>query len=127
MPKKEYEMENVAEEMRRQQKHWFTAAQTAHDDWAAMKYSKGMTAQKDFPSKKDFDDYRRKVFQFHKYYLYRSKVCGRIADFLDGEVEELNFKGIKEDSVLKKAGKILFDNFLSPSGAEALKNGGGRN
>ena len=123
MPKKEYELENVTEEVRRMQRHWFSAAQATHDDWADMKYKKG-TAGKDFPSKKEFDIYRRQVFNFHKYYLYRSKVCGRIADFMDGEMEDLNFKGIKEDSVLKKVGKVLYENFINP---DLLKNGGGRN
>lgn len=123
MPKKEYELEIVTEEVRRMQKHWFAAAQAAHDDWADMKYNKG-TSLGDYPSKKDFDAYRRKVFNFHKYFLYRSKICGRIADFMDGEAEELNFKGIKEDSALKKAGKIIYENFINP---DALRNAGGRN
>lgn len=89
---------------------WSMFAQSAYHDFQGMKFQKKKT--KDGPghrSKKEFEQFRRGVYEMHKMYKENAKLCLAVAKELrTGEFMPLV---IESESGFKRTGKIIAENF----------------
>lgn len=108
----------LAREFVNMAEYWDLRAAQTHNEWAAMKFQKKTKDGPGHTSKNKFDEYRRRVYGYHKYFRYRADICRGVAKHLEtGEAVDL-VKEAKPESAIKKAGKIITGNFRLPKNAQ---------
>ena len=84
---------------------WTIFANSAYQDFANMKFFKKVNGGPGHRSRKEFEAFKRGVYQMHKMYKENAKLCLAVAKELETG-EKQDFK-IEEESNLKSASKII--------------------
>jgi len=88
---------------------WTIFANSAYQDFANMRFIKKVGDGPGHRSKKEFDAFKRGVYQMHKMYKENAKLCLAVAKELEtGEMQDIK---IEPESNLKSASKIIVGGF----------------
>ena len=85
-------------------------AQNQYKEWSDMKYKRKVNGGPGHKSKKDFDNYKRFVYQCYKLSLHRVELLKAVAKELEsGEMQD--FEKVEAEGAIKRTSRIITGNF----------------